>query len=225
MSKMKKSLEVEGLKQLHKKFNIKKGNSSVNILFEKHERAQALLNHILHVERNSMIRNEARKNFIVNLVTSMEVFLKQVIVECKGVWNKEGFATLLNETITLNEAYDLFKASKIEREHLIGHYYGFQNIGAIDKVFSALTNTKFLNTIGAYKILPNQKDDFRLNDIEKDWRKIIESLFQLRHKIIHEDDNTPIPAAVPKYYSSLMMSFLFTVWVFPTQTKIRGERF
>lgn len=87
------------------------------------------------------IKNWAHQNLIINLVTALEVFFKDLIVENKDKWHSTGFSELLSQKISLNEAYDLFKISNINisKELIVARFSSFQRIDSIDHVFTCLT--------------------------------------------------------------------------------------
>lgn len=157
---------------------------------------------VLENTKDSGIRNEARKNYIVNIVTALELFCVESIIQRKGKWNNEGATLLLNdkEKVSLIELIEIIKIGKVLKEDLIIKYYSFQNAQIVNKVFSNLIGEIkgsdkqpqfFINLIS----MNINDSDFGGKTIDKkmpDWYENFNRLFETRHKIIHEDLSTPI---------------------------------
>lgn len=152
-----------------------------------------------HAEENVKergLKQLARKNFVINLVTTFEVLLKDVVICHQGKWNNSGFAVLLkDQRIDLSEAFELFSGNrKITREDLINHFYSFQNLATIDKIFSNLSGQKdFLGSLGDYRIgsvweeRQGKSSGLSLNKQTPEWYFKLSTLFSQRHQIIHEN--------------------------------------
>jgi hypothetical protein len=140
----------------------------------------------LEIEKLKLDRDllwQARRNFVVNLVTVLEVFLKDLIVVQRDRWKHEGFSKVLDEKVSLDEAYTIFKHNKLTRELLITHYYSFQNVDSIKRVFDPLTGKDFLNEIGTYVY---RDKDGAISLSKNEVIKNLKMLFDLRHRIVHE---------------------------------------
>ncbi len=142
------------------------------------------------------IKIEARKNLIINCVTALEVFMKDILLymvamlednteilnSILGLLNKE------KDKIGIGEAYKIFVKEKIELSELISNYFSFQDLGTIDRVFSIIVKDKFLQRIGEYSI---DLEEFELeylllDDIFDDWRERLAELLRLRHDFVHQ---------------------------------------
>ena len=135
---------------------------------------------------------KTKQNLLINTVTALEVFFKDLIIEFKGKWNDQGLDKLLTgNSIPLNLAFNLFRGKTLKKEHLIVHYFSFQSLHTCDNVFSNLLGTtKFLEDLGdfEYGVVPDNNVS-KMNAEYKDWKKELVSLFELRHRIIHEGSN------------------------------------
>lgn len=120
---------------------------------------------------------EARKNFLVNLVTSLEVFCKGLILQLSTKWDERGMSELLQEKITLNQAFELISESKkqeLVKEVFIINSYSFSNFESITLVFCKLTGKANLNKVLGKKIRhPN-------------WEQSLGELFKHRNEILHD---------------------------------------
>lgn len=138
------------------------------------------------------LKHQARKNLIVNVVSGLENFFRDLVIQYEGHWSHEGLNSLLKEKITLGEAYDLFKDTAISKEILVAKSSSFQNIESINYVYTTLTGVKdFYSTLEHFaEIVERAKSckDFFLITIKATpgWRVDLHKLFQLRHKIVHE---------------------------------------
>jgi hypothetical protein len=138
------------------------------------------------------LKNHLRKLVLVHLVSIIEVFLKEVIIDYSEMWSKKGVEELLNDKenkFTLSESYDLFGKSdrQITPAHLISHFASFQNIASIDKVFSPLTGTKFFNAIIKFNIVLHEfSPELSFAELKIDLTKALSEIYELRHKIVHE---------------------------------------
>lgn len=144
--------------------------------------------------RVKLIRSQARKNLIINLVTCLEVLLKEIIQENKGNWNQEGLNSLLKEKISLTDAFELFKSYRPDKEDLISMSTSFQNIQTIDAIFGKLTNRNFLHEVGQYTYVFTQEqkqlfarnEDLVFNRDIPSWKNILKQLYDYRHTFVHE---------------------------------------
>jgi hypothetical protein len=167
---------------------------------------------------------EARKVFIVSLVSALEVFLKELIIERHGKWDKEGFSKLLTEKVTLDQAYNIFKVYGVKREVIVAKTQSFQNLENISHVFNCLTSKKhFLNDLEEYKWELDNGIFFQLKKMSPNWRKDLSDLFDLRHKIVHE--NTKALKIEKKQNDSFIdvtgtFGMILTMFVFAIEHKV-----
>lgn len=162
----------------------RKRRSKLNALDRFHH--EVLLSYLLYhllkkrvkgVEISNEVRTAAKKNFIVNCITCLEVFCKDLIMEFEEKWNSDGISDLLKDKISLGRAFYLIRDAKLNRLELISYYNSFSNIESIDHVFSTLTHREFLKELSKFDtehLLPSR------------WQMQIINVFEIRNKIVHE---------------------------------------
>lgn len=165
------------------------------------------------------IKNLAKKNAIVNLITSLEVFLKELIQLNHENWNENGLEELLKDKVTLSHAYDLLSAYRPSKSDLISNHYSFQSLESVDTVFNKLTGKRFLNLVGeyGYKFQDFEKALFKVDELVFDrdlpsWRATLIDIFKLRHQAVHEStDNVDFDIEI--YDITIFMTqFGLAVW-------------
>ena len=160
----------------------------------------------------------ARANFIVNVISALEMYFKALITEYQNRWVDEGIKEMLQEKISLHDAFILCKNTGVEKADLIAIHSSFQNLSSIESIFRKLTGKKmFLDAIG-FKMLVINKKGKSIPDNRKNFKKILNRTFELRHKIIHEGYIYPIdtsqidnlvevllylPSVIETYFDSL----------------------
>lgn len=159
---------------------------------------------------DAAIVNQARKNFITNIVTALEIFFKDTVLENKGHWPSDGFEKLLKEKITLLEALNFRKGSKLEAEHLILYALPFTNPDAIQNLFSTLIGRDFWNELDKHRLLEDDDDPSKtlitINDLCRNWKAKLYILYDNRNKIVHEDIANPIRKQYPNEVMELVLS-------------------
>jgi len=123
-------------------------------------------------------------NFLVNLVSALEVYLKQIIISNRN-WNEVGYSKLLSEPIALQDAFKIFTTEGISREHLIAHSNSFMNLSSIDRIFTQLCGKSFLKELGKFQFSVGDKIFFTLDKDLSNWKNIIGNVFDVRHGFIH----------------------------------------
>jgi hypothetical protein len=154
------------------------------------------------------IQNQAKANFVVNLITMLEVFLKDTIREFHGKWLNEGVSKLLTDKITLNDAFLLARKTRIKKEELVALKASFQNIAAIESTFSTLTGKPFLDNLGFHF---RKVEGRELRNYDRNWKQVLQESFELRHKIIHEGYLVPISKEQINLYFVLYMHLPFDI--------------
>jgi hypothetical protein len=136
------------------------------------------------------LKNAARKNALINMVSALEVYFRDLIVERNGCWAIGGFADLLKEKMSLNDAYDCFKDTTVTKEALVAHYYSFQNIESIANIFGCLASCDFLKCIDDAEYLAFAGDcpigHYDFHHSFPEWKKLLVVIFNTRHRIVHE---------------------------------------
>ena len=188
-------------------------HDSLNLLFGISESKRK----ILPVEKQI-----AYHNFLVNLVTSVECFLKNLILS-GNFWNEDSYKTLLKdkEKIDLFQAFELFGNVKVTRQLLITHYYSFQNFNEINKVFTCLIQgnkeekTDFVFNLGKthFETFSFNKDNFAmekiatLNEQHPEWKRQLIKMFEIRNEFIHERTLTRLTLSKVIEYWGMVIDF------------------
>lgn len=164
--------------------------SEANASFrERRELVSDLLTHCESIN-NEEIKNAARKNALINMVSALEVYFRDLIVDRTGYWITNGFIGLLKKKIFLKNVYPCFKDTTVTNEVVVARYYSFQNIESIASVFGRLTDCDFLKCIDESEYLAFDNDLpigwYSFNGSFPEWRKLLIALFDKRHKIVHE---------------------------------------
>ncbi len=159
----------------------------VDVFWEKTRRAFLLLDLVENSKTHKDLKLEARKNFIINCVTALEVFLKDMLVGLLENVDLPKLNELLNEKITLWEAYKLFYRNKVSAGELIAIKYSLQNLEQINLIFSKLIEKKFLTEIGSFDVKDERgRTKFVLDKKYPDWKERLAELFELRHRFVHQ---------------------------------------
>lgn len=140
----------------------------------------------------------ATNNFLVNVVTALELFFKETI-SANSFWVEDGYFKLLKDRISLSEAYDLFTKENISREYIIANYHSLQNFGNINYVMSALIGKDFYNEIETFIVYGDMgevepgtvfPEDFQnllcLPMTYPEWKTTISDVYVKRNKFVHD---------------------------------------
>jgi len=149
-------------------------------------------------KKNNLLR-EARKNFVINCVTAIEVYYKDLVRVTPEMSDKirrsASIKELLSskEKVNLWEAYQIFKEKDLKLGDLLIYYFTFQNLEEINLVMSKLLNLKnYLSDIEQHtlKLDKGGREYFNLQDLclSRDfpnWKSKISEIFNIRHDYIH----------------------------------------
>ncbi len=131
------------LKNLEKEGNAFKTRSGVDPIVNfnrKVAESVSLVNFVESKAKSRLIKLNARKNYVVDLATAAEVYFKdlvKILPEFKIVkTNQSGISDLLNETITLVDAFNLFRKRHFGKSLRMGDIIAinnkFENLEKID---------------------------------------------------------------------------------------------
>ena len=165
-----------------------------DIFYEKTRRAWILLDLVEKSEVSKDLKLEARKNFIINCTTALEVFLKDMLIGIVDILlekkcHPDKIDSLFKEKITLGEAYQLLSERKISAGLLIASKYSFHNLEVIDRIFSVIINGNFLESLGKFEVKDSKgKTKFVLDKRyhNGNWRNKLAEFLYLRHKFVHQ---------------------------------------
>lgn len=137
--------------------------------------------------KNRALIQEARKQFVITSVTSIEVLFREYFIQ---LLNFDSIITKFTEQINKKdfniEDMEFIIENKISKQELIADNYNFQNPSEINKVFSIALSNNFFKNLEEYKWWFDKKNKkngfFMLGKFYRD----LEWLIQLRHDFIHD---------------------------------------
>lgn len=177
---MKKLEEIKRYMQ-----NIQKRYSDypIKVFFDKISIAYELMD-FLNYESDSTedIFQEALKNFIISLVTGIEVYLSDwcrfLIDKFKLNYRK---IPKITPKFTIEEIEYIIN-NKLTMGSIFARYANFQNLGKINSFFSGLLGIDFMTNLKSVKTdLPNGKSCFNDEDYI-----LLEELIEVRHEFVHD---------------------------------------
>jgi len=133
----------------------------------------------------------AISNLIVNQVTAIEVYFRNIIIY-NSRWSSQGIEALMKEKITLADAYNLLKKGNVRLENIIAETFPFNDLTKIGSTMQALTccSKDFWIEVQEHEVdtLDSDRGVVTLNfvDLYPDWRKDLESMYVERNRYIHE---------------------------------------
>jgi hypothetical protein len=186
-------------------------------------------------DKGQILKWVARQNFVINAVTTLELFLKESIVEMSGRWNEDGFKKLLEQSVSLNEAFHLMRLnSKVTKEAVLSYFSSFQSIESIDKVFSDLVGEKnFIKQLDRFVKSERIIGDVQLREkselytlfcLTEKWRKRLVELFRYRNQFVHEGEfSFEVDAGYAEDVLELVLTFAYTFDRFMNQRLPQNE--
>lgn len=184
---------------------------SIQALYEKINRAKMVLHFVQSAPNNSKgrrMKSEARKQFIISLVTAFETYTGDLVVELIDN-NRVNLNPKLLEGISakynIKEINDIIK-NKLTIGELICDNLNFQRLDSTFEYLSRLFNRNFPKVLEENKFqFKNTKGNIVTITLRKGFIKNLESIFRLRHQFVHEISfkNTPSYDKT-KLYSRLM---------------------
>lgn len=149
-----------------------------------------LLKIIKDSKTDSKLKIEVRKNFIINCVTALEFFLKDMIeglIELNAI-DKKNIDKFLDDKITLKEAWKIFSERSITLGEIISATCSFQNLHQINSILSGLFDRDFLDEIDYFQVeRGDENTKYILKKDYPDWRKRITEMFELPHKFVKDE--------------------------------------
>ena len=149
--------------------------------------ASDLLEEIHKKIKDRRMIQEARKQFIITSVTSIEVLLREYFIQLLDleiVINK--FSEQLNKKDFSIEEMEFINENHISKSELIADSYNFQNLSEINKIFSDALSTNFFKDLKDYEFWFDKKNKkkgfFKLGDFYEDLDWLINS----RHDFVHD---------------------------------------
>ncbi len=171
-------LDLDFLTALVKKKDI----SSSNNFLERLRLIQDVHSKMISLETEDRIANEVRRGCVVSIVTALEVFYKDIIIQRRGYWDKEGIDFLMKESISLKDAFRIARIDGITEEHVIAMSHNFQNFSIVVLVFSKLLGSDLIKGLQSW-VKENSTEYFY--NMPR-FHTTMEALLTTRHEIIHE---------------------------------------
>jgi len=136
--------------------------------------------------KNKNLIQEARRQFIITLITSLEVFFKDYFIRLIETEKRfENFFEYYDKKFSVCDL-DYISKKGISSKELISDYYNFQNLDNINKAFSTLLNIDFFKELEEYQWWFDKSDKkegfFSIGKFYKELNKII----NLRHDFVHD---------------------------------------
>jgi hypothetical protein len=173
---------------------------------------EELLNVVEIHSKKGSVRDAARKANLINMISTLETFMKCLVVRRKGKWNTTNLDKLLsNRTINLSEAYDLLGSrNKLSKEHVLIADYSFSSFNDIEEIFNSLTGKRLFDELVKYCELNQNKKWFILEKDSK-WKSIIKRAYYIRNKVVHELYIQPVSKTDFQLWHTTIFLFINTL--------------
>lgn len=168
-----------------------------------------------------LVLNEACKSLVVTIVSAIEVYLKEIIIEVPKRWSQAGVNSLLeSQSVSLLKALQLFKYPEITPASIIAESYSMQSIDDIKLVMGKLGDGDFFDQLDDTDF--GTDDGTTLKNLIPKWKSDLKTLYHLRNRIVH-DSNVDLLVSFDEALSfhSLALTFIIAV---NTWTKYPNKR-
>lgn len=157
--------------------------------------------------------NRIHQNFLINLVSAIEIHLRELIKINSSNWNKELYSELLSDKISLENAFKIFKEVNVSRESIISKNSSFNSFESIVKTFCKLTKTSFVEDISSIFFMQNEDGgDVSLEKLYPKWQTTIHRLLEERNKIVHEGiSHNKLDRAIMHEFHYTTIMFLYSL--------------
>jgi hypothetical protein len=159
---------------------------------EKLMSALALFSFVENKAEDRGIKLEARKYVVVVCVSAMETYFKSVIKIFVDLGLAAGdiFNVFKEDKYSLGGLYELGKR-RISIGEIISVSYSFQDLDAINRIFSKMLNVNdFIVEVAEHRVRIDEDtfgEGFALIDDYPDFREQINELIRARHLIVHHE--------------------------------------
>lgn len=167
---------------------IGKSKDPMDIFLEKWGNALELIDAINKNIKSNKLIQEARRNYVINIVTGFEVFLKDTFVETINNHPELDTKQLVKKKVkkfSLDEV-ELIIKKNISKGEIIAEYINFQNLSDIETSYSLLFNFNFFEEFKKYKWYYDEEDPNGFMQINDDFYPNIKEIIQLRHNFVHD---------------------------------------
>lgn len=180
---MKKDL---GIILAARKARKKRSNIPIEFFMDKYLNADDLLITIDKKIKRKDLKYEARKQYIISLVTAFEVYFKEafiLLIDEKRL-DISKIKTLFNRKYDFEEVL-LINKKRISAGELAASQFNFQELESIQKAFSSLLGRDFISELKRYRwIYGDRKNEFI--QLDKDFYIKLERILNLRHNFTHD---------------------------------------
>ncbi len=172
---------------LERRKNLKtRSKSPIDSFITKWDNVSTLLKQIHKKISNKNLIQEARGQFIVSIVTALEVFLRDSLISLinKNQLDYTKLAEKKSDNYDL-ETVEFIIKNKITIAELIADNCSFQNLKRIDECFSLLFGFNLFKEFKDYKWVYDKEDSKGYIQMTDFYPKI-DKLLKLRHDITHD---------------------------------------
>ncbi|MBY7962054.1 hypothetical protein KW476_13255 [Vibrio fluvialis] len=148
---------------------------------------------IAPMELSVNTKNTLKNNQIINMVTAVDVYFRDMIDAIFRMCDRDAFNSKLRKLHEKNYKIDEVIAiyeNKIHPLELISNSHSFQNTENIDKVFSILLEDRFIPKLLKLKWKMSGSDDIDAHQLYKYDVDNLQELFEIRHFLIHNPHKT-----------------------------------
>lgn len=222
-------LLMEGSQRLLEKRGLRanRDNYPFENLFEKIERARLVLAHTggIKGQNANKIKSEARRQFVVSLITALEVYLGDIVLELidtQKVKYSENILKSAGKKFNIIEIDEILK-NKITVGELICDQINFQNLDWTLSFLTDLFDEDFAKLLETKKFVYTNKQERKITlSLRKGFKKRLARIFELRHNYVHDIsfNNTPSLTDLTAYREAI---FRLAVCIDVKVDSLRGD--
>ena len=129
---------------------------------------------------------ESRRQYIISMITALEVFLKDKFIELIDK-NKLDYKNVAKRTKKFTvEEIGIIIEKDMSMGEIIAEYFNFQNLDSIDNAFSDLFNCNFFNELKKYRWYYTGTQNDEYIQIDGDFYPKLKHWIDLRHDFVHD---------------------------------------
>ena len=185
---------------------------------------------IATLELSVNTKNTLKNNQIINMVTAVEVYFRDMIDAIFRMCDRDVFDSKLRKLHDKNYKIDEVIAiyeNKIHPLELISASHSFQNTENINKVFSTLTDDRFIAKLLKLKWKMSGSEDKDAHQLYKQDVDNLQELFEIRHFLIHNPHKTEsisqekFEELINSMYGFIMAADLFFTQFINSNSKLK----
>ncbi len=201
----------EALK-LQRQLRKNRGYSPVDNFFKQHSLIESLYTEIEKNIDNPRLLQQARKQLVISLVSALEVYFKDIIKKAidTNCFDDSGILKYIKRTYSLIDLKQIV-AERFTAGEILASMCSFQNLKAINKIFSLLIGKNFIKAINTFEFVIEPEFSKTSNppkttimDEDKRLYKGLNELYSLRPYITHDqlDKSAITEYQIHKFLSS-----------------------